>query len=160
MASICAQCKQKLVGKGFELKGKTYCGGCYSELLEKIEKDEVKKKELGDYLLELYEVSDFPVEVISQIEKLVEQKPIEYIKGLLSYYYNILGNEIKFSDMYYLNRIIEKNTKEYDKYLVEKEEIRKQNEKVDLKNIPVNTIVIKKTTKKTGRKPKYNMEDL
>lgn len=160
MASVCAQCKQKLVGKGFELKGKIYCGGCYSELLEKIEKDEVKKKELGDYLLELYEVSDFPVEVISQIEKLVEQKPIEYIKGLLFYYYNILGNEIKFSDIYYLTRIIEKNTKEYDKYLVEKEEIRKRNEKIDLKNIPVNTIVIKKTTKKPGRKPKYNMEDL
>lgn len=160
-SSVCNQCKQRIVGKGFEIKGKTYCGGCYSDLLEELERKEKDKKQLGDFLLQLFQVSDLPIETISQIDFFVnEQKNIDDIKNILSYYYNILENEIKYSDLYYINKIVDKYCNSYKHYLLEKEKIKKQNELIDLKNIPSQTIIIRKEKKRGGKKPSYNMEDL
>ena len=160
-SSICCQCRQRIVGKGFELKGKTYCGGCYSEALEKIEKTEEIKKDFNKYLIDLYQIDDIPLESLTQIDAIVNNyKDITYIKDLLFYYYNILGNEIKYSDLYYLTRIIGKYSSDFDKYLLEKKEIEKKNQEIDLKNIPSQTIIIKKNNKTKRRKTNYKMEDL
>ena len=161
MAANCCNCGQRIVGRGFTIEGKTYCGACYSLLIEKRKEREDSISKVIDLLTQISSYwSLSSAQLTRQIGLLIDLYSEEYVLGIIKYYYIILGNSADYRDLFDFYNFIQSLSDQYEKYLKEQEEIRKINESINL-DVPSQTIQIHKKTKKTKPKQiKYNMEDL
>ena len=94
-AGKCARCGQRLVGVGIKLKDGTYCTDCYNIKVSELQKEEEAKKEIYDYIKQIFECETLPPSVTSGIDTLINQgKKASGIKGTLWYYYLIMELQI------------------------------------------------------------------
>lgn len=161
MGANCFKCSQRIIGRNFVLDGHSYCGACYSSLLEERKKKEEEATRFVNYLNKLN--SFWPLSTLSitkQINYLVNEYEVDELIKIVNYYYNILNNSISYQDIFSLKELIEGARASYQEYLSEQDKIKQINEKVDL-NVPAQNIKIHiNKNKKRQKMPDYNMEDL
>ena len=158
-AGKCARCGQRLVGVGIKLKDGTYCTDCYNIRVSELQKEEEAKKEIYDYIKQIFECETLPPSVTSGIDTLINQgKKASGIKGTLWYYYLIMENTPSDSQLDYLYKIINDNYNAARDYVIKARELREKNMTIDI-NVPAQTVKVKIEHDRKKKLP-YKMEDL
>ena len=158
-AAKCARCGQRLIGVGIKLKDGTYCTSCYNIKVSELQKEDEAKKEIYDYIKQIFECESLPPSVASGVDTLINQgKKISGIKGTLWYYYFIMGNTPSNSHLDYLYKIINDNYDAARDYVVKARELKEKNMMIDI-NVPAQTVKVK-INHDRKKKLSYNMEDL
>lgn len=157
---VCAKCGQRIIGVSKRAYGKTYCAGCYEELVATIEQSETEKKELMNYICKLFALPDCPSDAEYAIDAAVRDgKKISGVRGTLYYYFEILGHSADANAVHSVNYIIKTEYDNAHKYFIRQRNIKEQNAKVDL-NLPPVTIKIDLNRKTKENKISFRIEDL
>ena len=152
----CPRCQQVIIGSGHLYNGKLYCDQCYLEIIQEVEKQESEKRDLYDFIKDLFMIEQIPESWIATIDHLlVSGKTIAGIKMTLSYYYNILGNTPNTA---YGLSIVKNYYEETRQYALKQQEIMQQNLQHEEKNETVTVKINRPVSQK--RKTTYRIEDL
>lgn len=152
----CPKCQQVIIGSGHLFNGKLYCDQCYLKIVEEAEKMEAAKRDLFDYIKEIFMIDSVPDSWIGTIDQLLASgKTISGIKMTLKYYYEILGNTP--NEIYGLS-IVKKYYEETRQYALKQQEIMQKNMQHEEKQEVV-TVRIKRPVSQK-RKTDYRIEDL
>ena len=152
----CPKCQQVIIGSGHLYNGRLYCDQCYKIILDDVLNHENEKKELCDFIKDLFAIEELPESWVAKIDRLERSgKTLAGIKMTLVYYYNILGHEPL--PAYGLN-IIDSFYEETRQYAIKQQEIMKKNmEHVD----KTETVTVKiRRPVSAKRKTNYRIEDL
>ena len=152
----CPKCQQVIIGSGHLYNGKLYCDQCYTQIIEEVQQLELQKRDLFDFIKELFMIESIPDSWIYTIDQLLSSgKKISGIKMTLIYYYQILGNTP--NEVYGLS-VVKKYYEDAYQYALKQQEIEKLNrehqEKAEQVTVRINRPVSAK------RKPDYRIEDL
>lgn len=152
----CPKCQQIIIGAGHLYNSKLYCDQCYKIVIEEAQNLEIEKRNLFDFIKELFGIDEMPDSWSVTIDRLIRSgKTIAGIKMTLTYYYNILGHN---PDTTYGLGIIEKYYEETRQYAIKQQEIMQKNLEHEEKSETV-TVKISRPVS-TRKKPKYRIEDL
>ena len=152
----CPKCQQVIIGSGHLYNGRLYCDQCYKQVLDEALNYENEKKNLCDFIKDLFNIEELPDSWIAKIDRLVRSgKTLAGIRMTLMYYYNILGHEPNTT--YGLN-IVESFYEETRQYAIRQEEIMQKNLAHEEKAGTVTVKIRRPVSAK--RKINYRIEDL
>lgn len=163
MAFICTNCGQKIVsGATYKYKNKNVCISCFNKLIQQDIQIQQARKNLYQYICQLFSLTECPYEIINAIDRLEKDgKTINGIKATIYYYYSILGNEYNPDHRYYFFKIVNENYYITRDYFKKQKEIREINDKIDINVPPIHVQVApNELGKKRRHQIKYKMEDL
>lgn len=146
---VCSDCGRKISGVKYTVGGKTYCYDCYQRVSSLMEDLENQKKELYEYICNLYSISEIPQEVVSAIDRLYKAgKKIKAMGKTLWFYHMIEGHPVNTPSL--VGYIIEQNYDRAKKYFEDVKNLKEHNKNVD---ISVEPITIKIRPESLHKKP-------
>ena len=156
-AGYCSRCGKKLIGTPHKINDAPYCGDCYQIEMQSLAALEKEKKELYDYIKELFGKTVCPDPVMSAVDRaLASGRKVPGIRFTIYYYYLILANTAE--NINEVPWIIRDYYDEARDYAMRMKELGEENKKVTIQKTP-SEITIKKPARRTRLRRRISMED-
>jgi len=159
----CARCGQAIVGQALRIKSSPYCVNCYDLEIAAKQKGEQERQELYNLITEIFNFNECPIEIVSAIDKLLEEgKDLSGIKTTVWYYYKILENDVHENSQYFFYKLIKEQYMVAQDYVQKMNELNEKNMKVNL-DVPPRTVIVHvshNNEEGVRKQPNYKMEDL
>lgn len=158
----CSSCGKKIINSlSYTHNGKAFCYECFKKMQSSLLAAEDEQKGLYTYIKTLFNIHEIPQETVSSISREVANgKKYNGIRLTLHYYYEVLENPC--NEVKNIPFVIRDQYENARKYEEETRKTRAVNDTIDLTNVPVRTVKLKKKNLETGSRKKigYDISDL
>lgn len=157
-AGYCTQCGKKIIGAVHKIKDAPYCGDCYPKAMQSLADLEERKKELYNYIKDLFGKVNCPEPVVSAIERSITSgKTLTGIRFTIYYYYQILANVAE--NINEVPWIIRDYYDEARDYAASMKKLGEENRKVNIEKTPSEVKIKKPSRTMRLRRKLINTED-